>query len=256
MDNPEKVNDFYNKLILLMELLFRPQRALKETIKILKTDVTAWPLLISNLLLLIIVLTENLSANAVIFVYAFQVVIIGFFHLFKYFLFDIIGPNDSEIQGDYSGKKGLYKLLNPKHPIQYDFRRKLGWAIFYVIHFSLFSLFFLRFPIFSIFNGEIISYMNRLFGESTFFVIIGILIFAITHLISFSVNYKKDKQKTWSFGEILLSPYLRGFPIMLIPYIYIILFPLFIFFNGELALLIIFILLKTIVDIITHSLAH
>jgi hypothetical protein len=117
------------------------------------------------------------------------------------------------------------------------------------------------------------------YSNTSEFIFYSIILFFITHLFSFLTNLKKDLAKQWTLGEMMFLPYLRIIPNFLVVYCLFLLgflfIPLSIFYailanNPLLAtqnhawgkgtasaiLITIFVIIKTLVDLVTHSFIH
>lgn len=249
--------DFYNKLFILRDMFFRPINAIRTIIDLLKKDPTAWLLLFSNIFVLLIAVIENLSINELIFAYACQVFISGIFQSLRIILFNVSGPKKSEMESQLNDKykERIKGLLMPKQPIMFDLKLKIGWGISFLIFFIIYCT-LIGFPTYFLLTGEIINYLNTNFGEKLPTVLLTILIFTINHAFSFVFNYKKDQKKVWNFGELLIVPFLRGLPVFLLMFAWILIIPFSIIFNPTLATITIFIFFKTTTDLLLHSISH
>ena len=83
---------------------------------------------------------------------------------------------------------------------------------------------------------------------SILFILLSIGLFFLNHLFSFIKNFKHDTEKKQGFNGVLLLPFIRTLPMHLI-----ILFGFILLDNKG---IVIFLVLKTIVDVIMHNWEH
>lgn len=189
----------------------------------LKWDISLLSLIVTNLIVIILAIIQKWSVPILLAVYLAQTQIIGFFYFFK-----IIFKTNTITYGLKINQKTIKPTI----------ANKLGLAVIYYIGFYFvmkFVGFFLHFL-----NLPIPSFSQILMA------FIGIVIFFINHLISFIVNFKIDSEKEETIKELMIAPYLR-----IIPIIIVIIFGFWI--N---ALSIVFLVFKTIVDVYSHNNIH
>lgn len=195
---------------------------LAENLK-LKWDLSLISLIVTNIIVIVLAIVQKWSAPIVLAVYFAQTQIIGFFYFFK-----IIFKQHTITYG----LKINQKIIKP------TIANKLRLAVIYYIGFYFvmqFVSFFLRFLNLPVPN---ISQILVAF--------IGVAIFFINHLISFIINFKTDSEKEETIKELMIAPYLRIIPIFVV-----------LFFGLWVnALLIVFLILKTIVDVYSHNYIH
>ena len=209
-------------------------------------------LFLSNIFLLFFAATGQIGFYSTILIFWFQSVIIGFFHFLK-----MLNAKNVEI------KTELKPTINGQPIDQSGFFKKgeehLFYPLFFVFHYGIFHLvyagFIVSFPIFVFLSSSLGENSLNLGFESSFFagpfLLISIIMFFIHHLISFKINF--DPNKKIIYPNFMFYPYPRIIPMHLI---IVVGFGLLSsgFFIGH--LLMIFIILKTIADVIMHLFEH
>ncbi len=191
----------------------------------LRWDLSLFSLVITNIIVIVIAIIQKWDFPILFSVYIAQTQIIAFFYFFK-----IIFKKNTITYGLTINKK----TINP------TITNKLILALLYYGGFYLVMrivYFFAQFLSFTV-PGLNLSKMATAF--------VGIVIFFINHLISFIVNFKIDSEKEETLKELMIAPYLRIIPIIIISFFGILL-------NF---LSIIFLILKAIVDIYSHNYIH
>jgi len=191
----------------------------------LRWDLSLFSLVITNIIVIVIAIIQKWDFPILFSVYIAQTQIIAFFYFFK-----IIFKKNTITYGLTINKK----TINP------TITNKLILALLYYGGFYLVMrivYFFAQFLSFTV-PGLNLSKMATAF--------VGIVIFFINHLISFIVNFKIDSEKEETLKELMIAPYLRIIPIIIICFFGILL-------NF---LSIIFLILKAIVDIYSHNYIH
>lgn len=196
------------------------------------TDWSTSVLIFSNIITIIFAIIENWDIYTAMFIYWFQSVIIGFFTVIK-----IINLKNISTVGfapglvNYSDIKATKRLA----------------IIIFVLYYGMFHvayLFFLGFN-YLFFQGSNIIILN-------FFIILSILIFFVNHLFSFYYNKEKDANKKQHIGKVIMFPFIRIIPMHLT-----IIFGLgFTWFGLPQITLVIFLVLKTIADVMMHLVEH
>ncbi len=189
----------------------------------LKWDLSLISLIVTNLIVIVLAIIQKWDFPILFNVYFAQTQIIGFFYFFK-----IIFKKNTI----------TYGLTINRKTIEPTITNKLGLAVFYYIGFffviHIFN-FFIRFV-----NTPNLDFSKMLFA------FLGILIFFINHLISFIVNFKTDSEKEETIKELMITPYLRTTPMIVV----------FLFGLWLNVLLILFLILKILVDIYSHNYIH
>lgn len=177
-------------------------------------------LLISNILVIILAIVQKWDASTVLWVYWMQSIIIGFFQFLRILL----------IKNFY----GIYTINNKPNPLT----AKTKIAFFFAFHYGFFHF------IYAIFLFQLLISHPLDFNH----FLVGGLIFFSNHLYSFYHNMIVDKQKSSNIAFLMLSPYARIIPMHLVIIIGVLL--------TNQALLILFLILKTVVDLLTHIFKH
>jgi hypothetical protein len=180
-------------------------------------------LLLSNLVVIVLALVQGWDISILLWGYWFQSVIIGLFQFKR-----ILDLKDFDAKG---------VVLNGK-PVQSTKAIKVFIACFFLFHYGFFHL------VYSIFLIDLVQ------PQAWFPVLITAGIFFINHLYSYLVNKEEDRQKRQNIGKMMMRPYLRIFPmhlILLFGWILIVVKPV---------ALAVFLLLKTVADIASHSFEH
>lgn len=179
-------------------------------------------LLLSNFLVIALAIIQGWEATTVLWIYWMQSVIIGFFQFSRILSLKKFSTENFKINGQ---------------PAQPTTSTKLSTAFFFAFHYGFFHFIYAIF-LFNFFTNQLLNFS---------YLFIGGFIFFLNHLYSFYHNKIADEQKTQNIGTLMFSPYARIVPMHLI-----IIFGAFL---GQSAL-IIFLLLKTIVDLIMHTFKH
>lgn len=199
------------------------------------TKISTLSLIFSNLLVIFFAVVDDISANEVLWIYWTQSVIIGIFNFIK-----MITLKDFSTEGFKRGSK-------PMLPTR---ATAVSSAIFFLFHYGFFHL------IYAFFLGvfPIISHSN-VSSSGTLYFLLSAGMFFISYLIEFINSNKEQPDELPNIGFIMFAPYVRIIPMHLT-----IIFGGFIaaagsFFstNTNLAVITLFIGIKTVVDLITHS---
>lgn len=187
------------------------------------TDSSVISLLFSNILIIILAIVQRWEITTILWTYWEQSIIIGFFNFLRILSLKNFSTENFTINN---------------HPALPTPQTKVFTAFFFVLHYGFFHLIYAIF-LFQFFSSGQTLDLNYLF--------LGGLIFFLNHLFSYWHNKKIDEQKTQNIGQLMLAPYTRIIPMHLI----IILGA----FIGQSTLLI-FLLLKSTVDILMHAAKH
>ena len=194
------------------------QLSIKSYLISLLTDFSFWLLLITNISTIIIALKQNWNILYLIWIYWFQSVTIGLFNFFK------------------------LKLLAKQDKVQSTF--SLHW--FFALHYGLFHFVYLVFIlVFTIFKEEFFPNLIQFTLKDFGWMFILSLAFFINHL--FSYFYNKEEILSKDINQVMLFPYARIVPMHLTL--------ILAFFLGSSSLLL-FLILKTVMDIIMHGIEH
>ena len=218
---------FINKLFLVCYCMKTGLVEQKNNFK-LKPDSSIYSLIIANILILVLAIIENWSLGPLLIIYWWQSIIIGLFNFIKITRLKNFHTNHLKSRGKQLPANELTKM---------------GMAFFFAFHYGIFHVAYLFFIAFMfLFTGESFSLLNL--G----FIALGVLIFFFNHLFSFLKNKDKDAEKRQSLGKVMFFPYLRIIPMHLT-----MVFGLLFF--GRIGV-IIFLILKTVADVIMHKVEH
>ena len=196
---------------------------------------STWTLLISNLLIAVFAILENQSALNVLWVYWFQSVIIGVFNFFK-----IISLKEYNVDGLKMNNKLVTKSNSAK----------VGIAVFFLFHYGFFHFVYAVFLLTFITMAEISSG-----GIDMTFILITSLVFFVNYLGEFIFNFKRDQQTVQSLPKLMMSPYKRIIPMHLTIILsgFVMAGGIFGITNINAGILLIFMFLKTFIDLLTHA---
>jgi len=199
------------------------------------TKLSTLSLIFSNLLVIFFAVVDKLSAYDVLWVYWLQSVIIGIFNFIR-----MITLKEFSTEGFKQGNK---QALPTK-------ATKITGAVFFLFHYGFFHFVYAMFLMgFSDFTQS----SPQSSGTSYFIYSAGM--FFISYLIEFINSNKEQSEELPNIGYIMFAPYARIIPMHLT-----IIFGGFIgaagsFFstNTNLAVITLFVGIKTVVDLLTHS---
>lgn len=200
-------------------------------------DPSVWLLLASNLLTIYFAATGGISLITVLWIYWFQSVVIGIFNFIRIL----------ELK-DYSTEDVRFGGQQPEPSSGF----KIAMAFFFAFHYGFFHLGYLIFLIIGLpmatmlaqFNGAQVD-TELISSAGPWVVLVAAGAFFVNHLFSYLYNRKKESKKQ-KIGTVMTYPYLRIIPMHLM-----IVFGLYT--SGG---LLIFLVLKTIADIVMHIIEH
>jgi len=220
--------------------------------KLFQRDITTVSLLLSNLIAIFLAVNQNWNLLTLIWIYWFQSLTIGFFHFLK-----MLGVKDFSVEKIHLGPGKQTKSNSMKsNPLDLG---RLFFAFFFALHYGMFHLFFGFFLLFATaFNsplggGAITSFLGVGPAEYSSLALVPFVagIFFINHLVSFLFYRKKPAEKP-NLAAMMFFPYFR-----IVPTHFIIVFGAnFIGSAGNQTLLVLFLLLKTAVDVVMHWVEH
>lgn len=187
------------------------------------TDSSALSLLFSNVLIIILAMVQRWEISTVLWTYWLQSIIIGLFNFLRILSLKNFSTKNFSINNQ------------PALPTS---QTKTFTAFFFVFHYGFFHFVYAIFLSIFLNSGQPLD-LNYLF--------LGGLIFFLNHFFSYWHNRTIGEQKIQNIGQLMFAPYARIIPMHLI----IVLGA----FIGQSALLI-FLLLKTAVDILMHTVKH
>ncbi|MCL4365886.1 DUF6498-containing protein [Patescibacteria group bacterium] len=187
------------------------------------SDSSSISLLISNLVVIILALVQKWDISTVLWVYWMQSIIIGFFNFLRILSLKHFSTENFTINNQ------------PASPTN---NTRIFTAFFFAFHYGFFHFIYAIF-LFNFFKSSQPLDLTYLLS--------GGLIFFLNHLFSYRQNKIVDEQKTQNIGTLMFSPYARIIPMHLI-----------IIFGAILgqSALVVFLLLKTIADLVMHVFKH
>lgn len=199
------------------------------------TKLSTLSLIFSNLLVIFFAVVDKLSAYDVLWVYWLQSVIIGIFNFIR-----MITLKEFSTEGFKQGNKQAQPTR----------ATKISSAVFFLFHYGFFhfvyAMFLMGFSDFTQSNSQ---------SSGTSYFIYSAGMFFISYLIEFINSNKEKSEDLPNIGYIMFAPYARIIPMHLT-----IIFGGFIgaagsFFstNTNLAVITLFVGIKTVVDLLTHS---
>lgn len=215
--------------------------------KIWYSDLSFWSLLIANLVSIVLAVFEQWNLIIILWIYWGQNIVIGIFNFKKMRLLENKQNKNPESIGN--------RLNMIKGPSLFGHMSHF-MSSFFLVHYGFFHfVYFIFLSVFSAFGDEIgfgnIGAQTNAFGLSFLFVVIGIGAFLFHHWFSYNSNKKNGTlfgSREPSLNGLMGRPYLRIVPMH-------ILIVLGVWFSGEWQL-IIFLVLKTIVDLLMHISEH
>jgi hypothetical protein len=205
-----------------MEIAFAlPKIKPQDYLKSVSGDITVRSLIIANLLTIGLSVIEKWNTPTVLFAYWIQSVIIGIFTVVK--MLDLKNYTTAGMR--------VNGVSVPRGQVS-----KAGIILFFILHYGIFHLVYLVFL------------SGNLTAVSVPQLIQGGLIFFLNHFYSYLVNRPVDREKTVNLGSVMMAPYGRIIPMHLI------------IIAGSLIpgvlILPLFLLVKTLVDVIGHVQEH
>jgi len=199
------------------------------------TKTSTLSLIFSNLLVVFFAIVDGISANEVLWIYWSQSVIIGIFNFIR-----MITLKEFSTEGFKQGKKQMLPTR----------ATAISSAVFFLFHYGFFHV------IYAAFLGAFSDFSHSNGSSSgTKYFLLSAGMFFISYLIEFINSRKEQTEELPNIGLIMFAPYARIIPMHLT-----IIFGGFIgaagsifSTNTNLAIIVLFIGLKTVVDLITHS---
>lgn len=192
-------------------------------------------LIFSNLLVIFFAVVDEISANELLWIYWSQSVIIGIFNFIR-----MVTLKDFSTDGFKQGSK----QPPPTRAVA------VSSAIFFLFHYGFFHI------IYALFLGGFSELSNSSAGSgSTSFLLISAGTFFISYLIEFINSYKESSNVLPNIGYIMIAPYARIIPMHFTIILggFIGMMGSFLSADTNIAVIILFTVIKTIVDLITHA---
>lgn len=187
-----------------------------ESLK-LKWDISLFSLIVTNLIVIVLATTQNWDFRTLLYIYISQTYIIGVFYFISILTKKKVTTHGININNS---------------PISPTAANKSTIAIIFLIIFLIVVRFY--------------SILLGIIKAPSVLVTLSITLFFINHLISFLSNNKADSEKEENLKELILTPFYRILPMHFILFIGNI-------FNVQ---IIIFLILKTILDVYMHNYLH
>jgi hypothetical protein len=199
------------------------------------TKTSTLSLIFSNLLVIFFAIADDISANEVLWIYWSQSVIIGIFNFIK-----MITLKDFSTEGFKQGNKQPL-------PIR---ATAISSAVFFLFHYGFFHF------IYAAFLGGFSEFSNSESNSSGInYILISAGVFFISYFIEF-INFRKEESDELpNLGFIMFAPYARIIPMHLTIILggFIGAAGSIFSTNTNLSIIVLFIGIKTVVDLITHS---
>lgn len=199
------------------------------------TKFSTLSLIFSNLLVIVFAVVDNLSALDILWIYWTQSVIIGIFNFIK-----ILSLEKFSTEGFRQGNKQVLPTRGAK----------ISTAIFFLFHYGFFHV------IYAVFLGGFSTFANVSQGGSqTNYIFYSAITFFVSYLIEFINSRNEVSGVLPNLGKLMFAPYAR-----IIPMHFTIILGGFIGVAGSafsantnLAIIVLFTGIKTVVDLISHS---
>ncbi|HMN24733.1 MAG: hypothetical protein IT276_15670 [Ignavibacteriaceae bacterium] len=199
------------------------------------TKTSTITLIFSNLLVIFFAIVDDISANDVLWIYWSQSVIIGIFNFIK-----MITLKNFSTEGFKQGSKQMLPTR----------ATAISSAVFFLFHYGFFHV------IYAVFLGAFSTFSHSTStGSGTTFLFISAGMFFISYLIEF-VNFRKEEtDELPNIGQIMFAPYARIIPMHLTIILggFIGVAGTIFSANTNLSIIVLFTSIKTVVDLITHS---
>jgi hypothetical protein len=199
------------------------------------TKPSTWMIVFSNVIVILFAIFDELSAVEVLWIYWIQSVIIGLFN--------------------------FVRILNLKEFTTTGFRRggselpptnaaKISTAIFFLIHYGFFHFVYAMFL--GGFSG--ITRMNTSTSQSDYLIFTS-LIFFISYLIEYIQSYRNKPEEIPNLGAVMFAPYFRIIPMHMTIIFggFLSMIGAIISMNIDLAIIVLFVGIKTYVELITSA---
>lgn len=210
----------------------------------LKWDISLLSLIVTNIIVIVLAVIQKWDLSVLVLLYVIQSFIIGFFHFLK-----LVNKKNIDVTN--------FPLINGFSLSTIKTTKIILSIVYWWLYQSILVIYLIFAAVFSLASTQFCSSSTQnVCTQSTstnwLFFGISIAIFFINHLISYIVNFKKDTEKPETVWALLFMPYLRFIPIHIILTIGVV------FFKSSLNSfnLILFLLLKTAIDVYTHNYIH
>jgi hypothetical protein len=199
------------------------------------TKFSTLSLIFSNVLVIVFAIVDRLSALDLLWIYWSQSVIIGFFNVVK-----ILSLKEFSTEGFKQGNKQVLPTKNAK----------ISTAVFFLFHYGFFHFVYAIFlGGFSLFAGT----ASR--GPGKAYLFYSAATFFASYLIEFVRSRNEETQELPNLGRLMFAPYVRIVPMHLTIILGGLIGAVGSAFsaNTDLFIIVLFAGIKTVVDLITHS---
>jgi hypothetical protein len=210
----------------------------------LKWDISLLSLIVTNVIVIVLAVIQKWDLSVLVLLYVIQSFIIGFFHFLK-----LLNKKNIDITN--------FPLITGMSLSAIKTTKIILSIVYWWLYQSILGIYLIFALIFSLASAQLCSssaqnVCTQTASTNWLFFGISIVIFFINHLISYIINFKKDTEKPETVWALIFMPYLRFIPIHIILSIGVI------FFKSSLTSysLILFLLLKTAIDVYTHNYIH
>jgi len=196
---------------------------------------STWTIVFSNVIVIFFAIVDNLSAFEVLWIYWFQSVIIGVFNFIK-----IISLKEFTTTGF---RRGGSELPPTK-------AAKISTAIFFLIHYGFFHF------VYAIFLGGFSGIIaSGTLNSQNNYLLITSLVFFISYLIEYIQATRTLQGEIPNLGIIMFAPYFRIIPMHFTIIIggFVSVLGSFISMNLDLLIIVLFVGIKTFIEIITNA---
>ena len=220
----------------LHQLTFRVNEIKGRILSLLRhiwTDLSAWALILTNLITISFAFVEHWAFSTIIWVYWCQTLIIGFFAFLR-----VISLTDFSYQGVERIQLGV--SLKPK----------VRSGIFFLAHFTIVQ------GCLTLILG---AFLGPVTNQNGIILLSSSLLFFCNHLFSYVYNKKNERVVRKNIGFMVLRPYLRLLPLF-VAFLFIGMIVAAFFLVGDKQLVpaayIVLFVLKTGADVIAHTFEH
>ena len=194
-------------------------------------DLSLWLLLVSNAVTILLATTQHWNLLALMWVYWFQNIVIGFFNFVRIRRLKEFSTEGFSING---------------HPAEPTQETKNHVARFFLLHYGGFHLAYFIFLLVFSQTGMFSSGDENAFGPADLkYIVLAAALFLGNHVFSYFYNRPRDTGRQ-NIGSLMFYPYARVIPMHLTIVLG--------FFLGS--RLLFFLLLKTLADVIMHVVEH
>lgn len=197
---------------------------LKELLVEARGDHSARSLLAANLVTIALAVTQRWDLAVVMRIYWAQSVIIGFFNVLRILSLEHFATSSVDEREGVDLPPVLVKI---------------GFALFFAAHYGGFHFAYFVF----------LSGMEMRPRPAPLLLAIPVVVFGVNHLLSFLHNVDRDSRRRRDLGKLIRYPYVRVIPMHLTML-------LAASIDSTPGWVVVFLLLKTVADVLAHELDH